>query len=485
MMASVNIQVLNRLSMMLLPVLLMTLVKSALFCTMVAMLIRVFRLTSARVRYVLWVSVVSFVLFIAIYTFFYPILNLASLRISIRKLEENQLLSSLLLPRHDTWVFAKDHAVVSSALLRDELKLSTESFHWSFWAVCVWIAGSVLCFLYTVTGRIGVRYISRNASPPSRNELTTIIARHACDLGITREIRVIVSRKCRLSFTYGLIHPVLVVPYEATVWPETKLRAVLIHELAHIQRYDHSVLLFSRLVCATFWFIPVVWVAHSRLQLEQENLCDLIAIQKGERPTVYARYMVDLARTARSLVLLSGIFIMKGRKNMLMKRVTNVLNPKGSILKGGTIMKARTFVSILILVLAVLIIAGSCATEKITYISKEYEIYGTWVNTDYDDTNRYSKVVVYPNGIIHYYRKNTDTVVSIEEEFVIANKWIDSKGNIYYTTRNFAEIYPGWTFSLYKINNSGKNLEYDWSFNDYPKEIDPQKSGEYHIYYRQ
>jgi hypothetical protein len=148
-------------------------------------------------------------------------------------------------------------------------------------------------------------------------------------------------------------------------------------------------------------------------------------------------------------------------------------------------MKTRTFISILILVLAVLIIAGSCATDKMTYVSKEYEAYGTWVNTDYNNTDRFSKIEVYPNGIIHNYRKDTSTVIGIEWVFVITNKWIDSKGNIFYTMRIRDETDIAWSFLLLKISNSGKTLEYDRSLDDYPKEIDPQISGMYSIYYRQ
>ena len=149
-------------------------------------------------------------------------------------------------------------------------------------------------------------------------------------------------------------------------------------------------------------------------------------------------------------------------------------------------MKSRTLVLILILVLAVLmIITGGRATEKMTYVSKEYEIYGTWVNPDYNNTDRWSKIVFYPNGVDHCYREDTDTVVGLEEEFTLTDKWIDSKRNIFYAMRFNLELDLYWLFCLLKISNSGKILEYDVSFDDYPKEIDPKKSGLYSIYYRQ
>ena len=48
-------------------------------------------------------------------------------------------------------------------------------------------------------------------------------------------------------------------------------------------------------------------------------------------------------------------------------------------------MKTRMYVAIFVFMIAVLIIAGSCATQKQAYIPKtNEELYGTWVNTDYD-----------------------------------------------------------------------------------------------------
>ena len=48
-------------------------------------------------------------------------------------------------------------------------------------------------------------------------------------------------------------------------------------------------------------------------------------------------------------------------------------------------MKTRMFVSVLILVLAVLIIAGSCATRRKAISDEDFmEAWsGTWINTDY------------------------------------------------------------------------------------------------------
>ncbi len=59
-------------------------------------------------------------------------------------------------------------------------------------------------------------------------------------------------------------------------------------------------------------------------------------------------------------------------------------------------MKTRTL-AIVFLIMVVLLIAGSCVTDKMKYISKDYEIYGTWVNPDYKNFTQPGKLVFYPN----------------------------------------------------------------------------------------
>ncbi len=150
-------------------------------------------------------------------------------------------------------------------------------------------------------------------------------------------------------------------------------------------------------------------------------------------------------------------------------------------------MKTRVLVSILLFILAVLIIAGSCATEKMAYVSKEYEFYGTWVNPDYTYADKSSsRIIINPNGKMEWYYIVAETTAVYSGEFVITNKWTDSKGNIWYSIIWKSDDSKYWTYALGKISNSGKTLEYVKSPNDYPKEIDPNDPRAYYrIYYRQ
>ena len=149
-------------------------------------------------------------------------------------------------------------------------------------------------------------------------------------------------------------------------------------------------------------------------------------------------------------------------------------------------MKARTFVSILILFLVIMIVTGSCATDQMKHISKDYEIYGTWVNPDYNEImEAAAKITFSPDGRQNRY--GIDTATGYEGvEFVITNKWIDSKGNVWFTTRNKVDFHSLWFYMLIKISDSGKTLEFAEAGSDYPTEINPDNiTYRYQILYRQ
>ena len=158
-------------------------------------------------------------------------------------------------------------------------------------------------------------------------------------------------------------------------------------------------------------------------------------------------------------------------------------------------MKTRALVSILILALAVVIIAGSCATEKKAYVAKENEeLYGTWINEDYNNTTgiirHYAKEIRNPDGTFALYLNEFDTKPYMIGKSIITDSWTDSEGNIWFKEEYYIGAYfEGKKVSEYrltKISNSGRTLEGvdNAAIAGYPTEIDPTNSW-YHILYRQ
>ena len=137
----------------------------------------------------------------------------------------------------------------------------------------------------------------------------------------------------------------------------------------------------------------------------------------------------------------------------------------------------------MILVLAVLVIVGSCATGKKAVKAPIESVYGAWANLDYNTAPHAAKCNVRPDGIIEVashteleYKKYDD------DTFTIVDSWMDSDGNKYYKV-DLAHGTNTW-YELWRINETDSVFEWVWSQIEYPSEIDPNHLN-YRILYRQ
>ncbi len=116
-------------------------------------------------------------------------------------------------------------------------------------------------------------------------------------LAIKSDVMLVRCRPPIVPMTWGILKPVIAIPFESEVWPAARIRAVLLHELAHVKRRDVLTQTIARVVSGMFWFHPLVWVGLRQLRVERELACDDCVIATGEKPSDYAQQLVQIART--------------------------------------------------------------------------------------------------------------------------------------------------------------------------------------------
>src|SRR6185437_486149 len=89
--------------------------------------------------------------------------------------------------------------------------------------------------------------------------------------------------------------PAIILPVDAGQWSEADLTRALLHEFEHVRRFDWLTLCAARLLCAAYWFHPLVWMAWRRLGVEAERCCDDAVLQRSDAAS-YAEQLVELAR---------------------------------------------------------------------------------------------------------------------------------------------------------------------------------------------
>ena len=94
----------------------------------------------------------------------------------------------------------------------------------------------------------------------------------------------------------GVWRPVLLVPRGLPQHlPVDEWKAVLLHELAHVQRRDFTWNLLQRLALALLWFHPAAWRLYCQVSREREACCDELAVRHGASTAALARALVRLA----------------------------------------------------------------------------------------------------------------------------------------------------------------------------------------------
>jgi len=126
--------------------------------------------------------------------------------------------------------------------------------------------------------------------------------------------------------TWGFFRPIVLLPKAAVLWPRDRLEAVLLHEVAHVRRYDRLAQALSLLACALYWPNPLVWICARLLRREAEVAADDAVLRSGVKPSTYAGLLVTLAAEFRQQRV-SPVMLSMAAPSALETRVKSVLAP--------------------------------------------------------------------------------------------------------------------------------------------------------------
>jgi hypothetical protein len=105
-------------------------------------------------------------------------------------------------------------------------------------------------------------------------------------------------------FACGVVKQLIILPRNAREWDATRLRAVLLHESAHVRRRDCLAKHVAQASRALLWWTPLARMLSARADQEQESACDEAVLSAGVAPEDYARALLDTARECSNSLLL-------------------------------------------------------------------------------------------------------------------------------------------------------------------------------------
>jgi beta-lactamase regulating signal transducer with metallopeptidase domain len=193
--------------------------------------------------------------------------------------------------------------------------------------VAIWIAGVAVNLAGLGVGLWRLRRIAARASIVHDGPWAESARALGDRFGLRRSVRLLQSDEPALLVTWGLITPNVLLPAGAQSWHTDRIRVVLAHELAHVQRRDWIVQIGSELLRSACWFNPIVWLASSRVRLESERACDDAVVNLGVSGGDYAEHLLELARQfGRARHTAFPAVAIVPRPSSLERRVTAMLN---------------------------------------------------------------------------------------------------------------------------------------------------------------
>ena len=244
---------------------------------------------------------------------------------------------------------------------------ATQQFDLTLAAVLLWAVGATMILAYAISGAIGARWIRRSATAveaPWVDEAQTL----AEVFEIPGPVVVAESRSVNMPIVCGIWRPLIVMPVDAAQWSNERRRFVLLHELAHIKRRDCLTQSLAQVLCAAYWFNPIVWLAARRMRAERERACDDFVLAAGEKGPDYAAHLLDIAKTAQHRRMSPLVGLAMARPSQLEGRLLAILDP--AIRRSSTL---YTRVASLAFVLLIAVPVGAVRLESSSPIADEFE----------------------------------------------------------------------------------------------------------------
>ena len=143
---------------------------------------------------------------------------------------------------------------------------------------------------------------------------------------IVRPIEVRNSDFISSPLTYGILHPVILLPKKLDRNDQAALKYVLTHEYVHIRRFDAiTKILFAAVLCI-HWFNPLVWVMYVLANRDMELSCDawVIRMMGAKNRSSYALMLIKMEERRSGMSALYSHF----GKNAISERIEAIMKFK-------------------------------------------------------------------------------------------------------------------------------------------------------------
>ncbi len=157
----------------------------------------------------------------------------------------------------------------------------------------IWIVGALLCLLWFSVHYIRCHRQFAMSLPLSNNDVEYIKG-FVSDNKVIKRVEIRTLDKIKTPLTYGIFHPIILLPKTWEMLDGDALCLILEHELIHIRRFDAAFKIILMLILGIYWFNPCVWLMYFLANRDIEYACDESVLDKigADKVKSYANMLI-------------------------------------------------------------------------------------------------------------------------------------------------------------------------------------------------
>ena len=163
------------------------------------------------------------------------------------------------------------------------------------WLAPFWMAGVAIFHLRSLASWMAARRLRRTGVCLAPDHWWERLDRLRARVRLSRPVTLLESCLAEVPVVVGYVRPAILMPVGLLAGlPVGQVEAILLHELAHIRRYDYLVNLLQSAVEGFLFYHPAVWWISGLMRAERENCCDDLVVATHGDAHEYAAALATL-----------------------------------------------------------------------------------------------------------------------------------------------------------------------------------------------
>jgi len=183
-------------------------------------------------------------------------------------------------PSSDRAPLHSESARPGNETIRPRWALAALSY-WKLLLMFLHLAGALAILVLVAIEFRSIRRIANRSRRAEDGPIRESLERVRGRLGLGRSARILISGEIAAPLATGVWRPTVVLPESVDRLLPRELDAVLVHELTHLRRGDACLVWLQVLLCAAWWFHPVIWLVNRSLRRVREDCCDDAILLSG------------------------------------------------------------------------------------------------------------------------------------------------------------------------------------------------------------